>query len=32
LDGAVLDDEQKDIVQDTMDLIEALQKDIKLKI
>ena len=32
LDWAVLDDEQKDIVQDTMDLIEALQKDIKLKI
>ncbi len=30
-DGAKLDDEQKDIVQDTLDIIEALQKDIKLK-
>ena len=32
LDGAVLDDEYKDIVQDTLDLIETLQRDIKTKI
>ena len=30
LDGQKLDDESKDIIQDTLDIIEALQKEVKI--